>query len=104
MEELGRRPGMRALLVQPPVYDTQYFPDWSQPSGLLKVSTWLRKDLGYEVRLIDCLFPNRNDRVKQEVRKVVQVCSTTEWPLAEYRELQRERYGPKAISLPAAHR
>jgi hypothetical protein len=95
---------MRALLFQPPVYDTQYYPDWSQPSGLLKVSTWLRKDLAYDVRLIDCLFPNKKDRVKQEVRKVVQVCSTIEWPLADYREFHRARYGPRPTSLPAAHR
>jgi radical SAM superfamily enzyme YgiQ (UPF0313 family) len=95
---------VKALLFQPPVYDTQYFPDWSQPSGLLKVSTWLRQQLGYEIRLIDCLFPNPENRVKQEVRKVVQVCSTIEWPLADYRALQKERYGPAPISLPAAHR
>ena len=93
---------MRALLFQPPVYDTQYYPDWSQPSGLLKVSTWLRKSLGYDVRLIDCLFPSKKDRVKQEVRKVVQVCSTIEWPLADYRELHKARYGPRPISLPPA--
>ena len=55
METKARGPRVRALLFQPPVYDTQYYPDWSQPSGLLKVSTWLRKDLGYDVRLIDCL-------------------------------------------------
>ena len=34
---------MRALLVQPPVYDTQYYAEWSMPSGLLKVATWLRE-------------------------------------------------------------
>lgn len=95
---------MRALLFQPPVYDTQYYPDWSQPSGLLKVSTWLRKDLGYDVRLIDCLFPGRKGRVQQEIRKIVQVCSTIEWPLADYRELHKARYGRKPISLPPAHR
>ena len=41
---------MKALLVQPPIYDTQYYAEWSMPSGLLKVSTWLR-ELGYELRL-----------------------------------------------------
>jgi radical SAM superfamily enzyme YgiQ (UPF0313 family) len=95
---------MKALLFQPPVYDTQYFPDWSQPSGLLKVSTWLRKDLGYDVRLFDCLFPSKKERVKQEVRKVVQVCSTIEWPLTDYRALHEARYGTRPISLPPAHR
>src|SRR6266508_735523 len=101
MEAPPRGPSMRALLFQPPIYDTQYFPDWSQPSGLLKVATWLKKDLGYDTRLIDCLYPNKENRVKQEIRKVVQVCSTIEWPLEDYRALSKARYGPKQISLPA---
>jgi radical SAM superfamily enzyme YgiQ (UPF0313 family) len=95
---------MRALLFQPSIYDTQYFPDWSQPSGLLKVATWLRREIGYDVRLIDCLFPNKEGKVKQEMRKVVQVCSTLEWPLSEYRALYRERYGQTPIALPPPHR
>jgi radical SAM superfamily enzyme YgiQ (UPF0313 family) len=95
---------MRALLFQPPVYDTQYFPDWSQPSGLLKVSTWLRERLGYDLRLIDCLFPNSDNRVKQEVRKVVQICSTLEWPLQDYRAMYKERSGSVPVTLPPAHR
>jgi hypothetical protein len=56
-----------------------------------KVSTWLRKDLGYDIRLFDCLFPSKKERVKQEVRKVVQVCSTIEWPLADYRAMHEAR-------------
>lgn len=95
---------MRALLIQPPIYDTQYFPDWSQPSGLLKVSSWLRRDLAYDVRLIDCLFPGKKERVKQEVRKVIQVCSTVEWPLSDYHALYKTRYGPRPVSLPPSHR
>jgi radical SAM superfamily enzyme YgiQ (UPF0313 family) len=95
---------MRALLCQPSIYDTQYFPDWSQPSGLLKVASWLRNEIGYDLRLIDCLFPNKEGKVKQEMRKVVQVCSTLEWPLDGYRALYRERYGQSSIALPPAHR
>ena len=80
---------MRALLVQPPVYDTQYYAEWSMPSGLLKVATWLR-DSGYDIRLVDCLYPDAKGKVKQEIRKVVQVCSTIEWPLSDYRALVKE--------------
>lgn len=94
---------MRALLIQPPVYDTQYFPDWSMPSGLLKVASWLRK-LGADLRLIDCLYPEPRGRVPQTMRSVVQVCSTLEWPLADYRELTRERYGKPKIELPPNQR
>jgi radical SAM superfamily enzyme YgiQ (UPF0313 family) len=94
---------MKALLVQPPVYDTQYYAEWSMPSGLLKVSTWLR-ELGYDLRLIDCLYPDANGKVKQEYRKVVQVCSTLEWSLADYRTMVKERFNRSTIELPSHHR
>src|SRR4029077_7819054 len=38
------------------------------------------------------------------VRKVVQVCSTLEWPIVDYRELHKSRYGARPVSLPPAHR
>lgn len=94
---------MKALLVQPPVYDTQYYAEWSMPSGLLKVATWLR-GLGYDTRLIDCLYPDNKGEVKQEVRKVVQVCSTVEWSLADYRSMVKDRFGRTTIELPPHHR
>src|SRR5262245_2767756 len=98
--ETTSRGEMRALLVQPPVYDTQYYAEWSMPSGLLKVATWLRM-LKYELRLIDCLYPNADGQVKHEIRKIVQVCSTTEWSLSDYRQLVKERTGKTTIELPA---
>jgi hypothetical protein len=55
--------GKKALLINPPIYDTQYWAYWSQPHGLLKVATWLKKQ-GYEdLRLIDCLATDKNRRV-----------------------------------------
>lgn len=94
---------MRALLVQPPVYDTQYYAEWSMPSGLLKVATWLR-ELGYDIRLVDCLYPDASGGVKHEIRKVVQVCSTVEWSLSDYRSMVKERTGRTTIELPPHHR
>ena len=94
---------MKALLVQPPIYDTQYYAEWSMPSGLLKVSTWLR-ELGYELRLIDCLYPNRKGEVKQRIRKIVQVGSTLEWSLPDYRDMVRENSGKTTIALAQHHR
>lgn len=38
-----------ALLINPPVYDTQYWAEWSQPYGLLRV-TRLLGNLGYRRR------------------------------------------------------
>ena len=94
---------MKALLIQPPVYDTQYYAEWSMPSGLLKVASWLR-NIGYDLRLVDCLYPNANGHVTHEIRKIVQVCSTVEWTLSDYREMVKERTGKTTIELPAHHR
>lgn len=95
---------MKALLIQPPIYDTQYYAEWSMPSGLLKVATWLRKDLGYDLRLIDCLYPDAHGKLKQRIMGVVQVCSTLKWTLSEYRELSKQRFGRTSILLPPSHR
>ena len=95
---------MKALLIQPPVYDTQYYAEWSMPSGLLKVATWLRQDLGYDIRLIDCLYPDSKGKLKQRIMGVVQVCSTLKWTLPEYREVSKRRFGRTNTQLPAAHR
>jgi hypothetical protein len=94
---------MKALLIQPPIYDTQYYAEWSMPSGLLKVATWLR-ELGYDLRLLDCLYPDSKGEVKQEIRKVVQVCSTLEWNLADYRAMVKDRFRRTTIELPPNHR
>ena len=45
----------KVLLVNPPVYDVHYSPEWSQPSGLLRIATVLRQK-GAEVALLDCLY------------------------------------------------
>ena len=55
--------GKKALLVNPPIYDTQYWPRWSQPHGLLKVATWLRKQGYCSLRLLDCLATDDNRKV-----------------------------------------
>jgi radical SAM superfamily enzyme YgiQ (UPF0313 family) len=94
---------MRALLVQPPVYDTQYYAEWSMPSGLLKVATWLR-GIGYDLRLLDCLYPDRDGEVKHQIQKIVQVCSTVEWSLSDYRGMVKERFNRSSIELPQNHR
>lgn len=50
----GRR---TALLINPPVYDSQYWARWSQPAGLLRIARLLRNK-GYRVSLIDCMETN----------------------------------------------
>ena len=61
-----------AVLINPPIYDTQYWAYWSQPHGLLKVASWLRQK-GYEkLRLIDCLATNEKRRVRQRRTRHIQ--------------------------------
>jgi hypothetical protein len=38
-----------ALLINPPIYDVQYWAQWSQPYGLLRIARLLEK-LGYKRR------------------------------------------------------
>ena len=66
-----------ALLINPPVYDTQYWARWSLPYGLLRVASWLR-DKGYVLKLIDCLEANRTRTGMKKARKVRKLCSTEE--------------------------
>ena len=68
-----------ALLISPPVYDTQYWPHWSLPYGLLRVASWLRTK-GYVLKLIDCLdAANEKRTVQKKMRKVRKLCSTEEY-------------------------
>lgn len=58
----------KALLINPPIYDTQYWAYWSQPHGLLKIATWLKEKQQYtDLRLIDCLATNDKRKVKHHL-------------------------------------
>src|SRR5687768_6462827 len=64
-----------ALLISPPIYDTQYWAHWSLPYGLLRVASWLRTK-GYVLKLIDCLKANLTRTAAKKARKVRKLCST----------------------------
>ncbi len=89
-----------ALLINPPIYDTQYWPHWSQPHGLLKVATWLRRRGYAHLRLLDCLATNRRRRVPFRRRGLLHRDDITRqvwefgWPLQKLRaELERHARG-----------
>src|ERR1043165_2970205 len=64
------RPGFRrALLINPPVYDAQYWARWSQPAGLLRVATLLRSK-GYNIDYIDCMETDAKGHVPKSWRKL----------------------------------
>ena len=67
-----------ALLISPPLYDSQYWARWSLPYGLLRVASWL-KTKGYILKLIDCLEANKSRVAPKKMRKVRKICSTEEY-------------------------
>jgi radical SAM superfamily enzyme YgiQ (UPF0313 family) len=59
------RPGTRrALLINPPIYDAQYWARWSQPAGLLRIATLL-KQKGYAIDFVDCMETDERGLVKK---------------------------------------
>lgn len=76
----------RALLINPPIYDVQYWAEWSQPHGLLKVGSFL-KQVGYKTRLIDCLFPDKNRNIPKKNKSVVKLgVADYEIPFDEFKK------------------
>ena len=71
------RQARAALLINPPVYDTQYWAHWSLPYGLLRVASWLREK-GYLLKLIDCLDASKTRTTAKQARKVRKLCSIEE--------------------------
>ena len=59
--------GQFVLLINPPIYDIQYWAEWSQPSGLLRLGALLVK-LGYKPLLIDCMESNTDRKVPMRRR------------------------------------
>lgn len=57
----------RALLINPPVYDAQYWARWSQPAGLLRIATLLKRR-GYAVDFVDCMETDARGLVKKAFR------------------------------------
>lgn len=64
----GRHGFRRALLINPPVYDAQYWARWSQPAGLLRIATLLKRK-GYNVDLIDCMETDAKGNVRKSWRR-----------------------------------
>lgn len=57
-----------ALLINPPVYDTQYWAEWSQPYGLLRIASLLGR-LGYKRRELFDFMEATGDGVRRTVTK-----------------------------------
>lgn len=54
-----------ALLISPPIYDTQYWSQWSQPYGLLRIAALLKKYEYKRIELFDFLEVKPGEKVHQ---------------------------------------
>ena len=54
-----------ALLIAPPIYDTQYWGQWSQPYGLLRIAALLKKHQYKRVELFDFMEIHDGEKVHQ---------------------------------------
>lgn len=52
-----------AILINPPVYDTQYWAEWSQPYGLLRIAALLKKHTYKRIELFDFMETDENSIV-----------------------------------------
>ena len=60
----GRSTRKTALLINPPVYDTQYWAEWSQPYGLLRIAALLEKDNYKKLWLYDFMEAGEDRKVR----------------------------------------
>ena len=66
LESLSGHPQDKtAILINPPVYDTQYWAQWSQPYGLLRIASLLRQRGYRRVELFDFMEVNEKGKVHQ---------------------------------------
>jgi hypothetical protein len=66
INKLPRDPGQKtALLIAPLVYDTQYWSQWSQPYGLLRIAALLKKYQYRRLELFDFMEVHDGERIHQ---------------------------------------
>jgi len=81
LRSLGGHPSRKiALLINPPVYDTQYWARWAQPYGLLRIAALLRKHHYKRVALYDFMATDERRKVKQHRISVGELYDEREEP------------------------
>src|SRR5947207_7394158 len=62
-----------ALLINPPVYDTQYWAEWSQPYGLLRIAALLNKHSYKKIDFFDFMetTPISGDPTDAQSKRIV---------------------------------
>ena len=68
----------RILLINPPVIETRYqWVKWNQPLDLLKLSSYLKTNIGCEVLLFDFMLPKTGkvNRSRYGPESEIEVCN-----------------------------
>ncbi|GFP21960.1 hypothetical protein HKBW3S06_01186, partial [Candidatus Hakubella thermalkaliphila] len=64
LKMLSKNPRQKsALLINPPVYDTQYWAEWSQPYGILRIGALLKKHHYKRIELFDFMETDETGKV-----------------------------------------
>lgn len=63
IQSLGESKHKTALLINPPIYDTQYWAEWSQPYGLLRIAALLKKHKYKRIELFDFMEVDDNAKI-----------------------------------------
>jgi len=76
----GRPRTKTALLVSPPIYDTQYWAEWSQPYGLLRIAALLRKHNYKKVWMYDFMEAGEDRKVRNHRINPHETYGERNWP------------------------
>jgi len=105
LSSLGGRPERKtALLIAPPVYDTQYWAEWSQPYGLQRVAALLKKHRYKKLWLYDFMETGPDRKVTHHRINPDESYDQENWPDGKTRpivltknneklELQKKHFG-----------
>jgi hypothetical protein len=92
----------RVLLINPPVIETRYqWLRWNQPLDLLRLSSFLKEQIGCEVKLFDFMLPNggRVPRTSYKPKPEIKVGQQA-YPLWRYGESNQKFKSWLAEALP----
>lgn len=100
---LGGRPERKtALLISPPVYDTQYWAEWSQPYGLLRIAALLERHRYRKLWLYDFMETGTDRKVDHHRINPEESYSENNWPDEKTRPLVLTK-GHERLELQKKH-
>jgi radical SAM superfamily enzyme YgiQ (UPF0313 family) len=76
----GQSKRKTALLINPPVYDTQYWAEWSQPYGLLRIAALLKKHCYKKIWLYDFMETGEDRKVHNHRISPCESYEAKNWP------------------------